>query len=53
MSDSWIQELEKMLITIEDEIIFSLQNIKNSFEQSGQSFHQTYQQYFHKRALDK
>lgn len=49
----WLPELEKMLTGIEQEATSSLQNIKNSLEQTGQSFPEACQKYCQTRAIDR
>ncbi|XP_031638801.1 zinc finger protein 37-like [Contarinia nasturtii] len=52
-TNNWTRELEKMLNGIERQATFSLQNISNFCEQSGQSFHQADWKYCLDRAKDR
>lgn len=49
----WMSQLDNMLEKIEEHVMPSLQNINKCFEQSGQSFEKTNQEYCMKRCLDR
>lgn len=47
------RELEKMLTNIENKATASLNSIRKSFEQSGESFHPAHQKYCIERVKDR